>query len=157
MQVVWTLTIIGCREEVVIAGLLHDVVEDTAVTSAEIEQKFGHTVAELVRINSEPDKTAPWEVRKQHTLDTLTTAPLEAVMIAFADKLDNLRSIKDAVRIEGSALWARFNRPRSEQARYYRSLLVRFQDRLANTPAAPLLEDFASLVHEIFMIDSSPS
>ena len=49
----------GCVEEVVVAGLLHDTVEDTDMELADIEAEFGPGVAALVAGASEPDKTAP--------------------------------------------------------------------------------------------------
>ena len=53
----------GCPEHMVIAALLHDVLEDTPVTVEEIRSHFGREVAELVMALSEPDKKAPWEER----------------------------------------------------------------------------------------------
>ena len=57
----------GFSEEVVAAGILHDVIEDTSVTYNEIREKFNGRIAELVKSCSEPDRSLPWEQRKQHT------------------------------------------------------------------------------------------
>jgi (p)ppGpp synthase/HD superfamily hydrolase len=51
----------GCRTDVVIAGILHDVLEDTAVGSDELRERFGAEVLALVEGASEPDKTGTWE------------------------------------------------------------------------------------------------
>jgi len=66
-EVAQILTDAKCNEEVIIAGLLHDTVEDTDVAIGQIEQEFGHYVAELVSSCSE-DKSQSWEERKQHTI-----------------------------------------------------------------------------------------
>lgn len=79
----------GCDEDIVIAGLLHDTVEDTAVTVDDIIEHFGHHVAELVTAASEPDKLLPWEERKKHTLEFLAKAPLDVRHLICADKLHN--------------------------------------------------------------------
>ena len=46
----------NCSDEVLAAALLHDVVEDTEVTIDQVEEKFGHHVAEIVRGATELDK-----------------------------------------------------------------------------------------------------
>lgn len=65
----------GCSEEVVIAGILHDTLEDTETTERDLLDRFGPVVLEIVKGCSEPDKGASWEERKQHTLDELKHAP----------------------------------------------------------------------------------
>lgn len=62
----------GAAEEVVAAGLLHDTVEDTAVTAADIREKFGPRVEALVLACSE-EKDLPWEERKGRMLARVRT------------------------------------------------------------------------------------
>lgn len=54
----------GCTEETVLAGILHDVIEDTDVTDEDIRSAFGYRVMEMVKGSSEPDKSQSWEARK---------------------------------------------------------------------------------------------
>ena len=61
----------GCSEDVIVAGFLHDTIEDTDVTAEEISAAFGPRVAGLVTAVSEPDKSLPWKTRKQHTIEHL--------------------------------------------------------------------------------------
>jgi (p)ppGpp synthase/HD superfamily hydrolase len=118
-------------DAVVVAGILHDTVEDTAVTLADIREAFGGEVSRLVESVSEPDKRAPWEERKQHTIATLRSAGHDTLLIACADKLDNLRSMHRGERRAGPAFWDRFHRPREQQAWYYREVAaaIRAGDR----------------------------
>ena len=109
-------------ESLVIAGILHDVLEDTPVTYDLLADTFGAEVAELVQAESEPDKNLPWRERKEHTLTYLQNAPLEVRLIAAADKLHNVQSMIADSRIIGPELWKRFNAPFDEQAWYYLSL-----------------------------------
>ncbi|MDD6031952.1 MAG: HD domain-containing protein [Oscillospiraceae bacterium] len=112
----------GCGTEVVAAALLHDTLEDTAVTAEELEQRFGPEILALVQWESE-DKSLSWEARKQHTIDDLADAPFEVLLVACADKVSNLRSMKrDHDRI-GEQLWQRFRRGREQQAWYYGELV----------------------------------
>lgn len=63
----------GYGEDVVVAGMLHDVVEDAGVTYAELTSTFGKRVSTLVEKASEPDKSLPWRTRKAHTIDGIST------------------------------------------------------------------------------------
>ena len=109
----------GADDDVVIAGILHDVTEDTEVTEVLLEREFGSTVARLVADASEPDKSLSWRERKEHTLEHLETASFEAKLIAAADKLHNVQSIELDVATVGAAVWKRFNASREDQAWYY--------------------------------------
>lgn len=114
----------GYTEDVVIAGLLHDVVEDAKVTYKELDTEFGARVRDLVRKASEPDKSLDWDTRKRHTIDSLAAeSDQDARGLIAADKLDNIRSLAETLRSLGDKkTWAIFNAPRHRQHWYYRSL-----------------------------------
>lgn len=99
-----------CSKEVVAAGILHDVLEDTQITYEELSEQFGEKVANLVAAASEHDKSLSWELRKKHTIDRLTTASLEEIQVITADKLHNLKSIREDLIEHGEEIWNRFNR-----------------------------------------------
>lgn len=125
-EVAQILTAAGCDTELIIAGLLHDVLEDTTVTPETIEREFGPFVLSLIQSNSE-DKSRSWEERKQHTINYMThKASMEELLLACADKLSNLRSIKADYMECGDELWARFNRGKEAQSWYYSKLIDAF-------------------------------
>jgi (p)ppGpp synthase/HD superfamily hydrolase len=141
----------GSPEHVVIAGVLHDTIEDTPVSIDLIRSQFGPSVAELVLAVSEPDKQAPWEARKSHTLDTLESTPLpEALLVALADKLDNIRAIRDGLHTDGVEFWTRFNRPKHQQEWYYGGLAAIFSRRVTRAPGAALAAAFRGEVAQVF-------
>ncbi|MFO0950979.1 MAG: HD domain-containing protein [Isosphaeraceae bacterium] len=114
---------LGYREDVVVAGLLHDVVEDTSATIDDVRERFGPVVAELVGHGSEVKKDAegkkrPWIDRKRDHLAALADAPAEARAVVLADKLHNLASIK-ADLDEGRPVWTLFNADRASVLWYY--------------------------------------
>lgn len=80
----------GCEEEIVAAGILHDVVEDTKYSFEDIEKEFGKKVRDYVYDSSEPDKTLPWKERKVHTIEHIKNAPLGSKLIVACDKISNL-------------------------------------------------------------------
>ena len=79
----------GYDDEVVSAGYLHDVVEDTNYTIFDIEKEFGKGVADLVKGASEPDKSLSWEERKIHTIEETKNLPLRNKLVICADKINN--------------------------------------------------------------------
>jgi hypothetical protein len=111
-------------DDVVVAGFLHDVIEDAGVTSDELAEVFGSRVAALVQAASEPDKSLPWRERKEHTLAQLKSEEdADVIALVAADKLDNIRSLTETLRHDGSrATWALFNAGRRDQQWYYRKM-----------------------------------
>lgn len=144
------LLMAGCPEHLAAAAVLHDVIEDTSTTYAELENAFGKRIAELVRNISEPDRLASWEERKRHTIAFLGAADEETLLVAIADKLDNIRSIREDLTLRGEASWQRFNRGRTEQEWYYRSLERVFRERLNGGVGHCLAESFALEVAAVF-------
>ena len=128
-------------QNLIAAAALHDVVEDAGITIEEIEEKFGKRVRELVGSETE-DKRAElppsdtWRIRKEESLSVLAkTDDLGVLMVWLGDKLANMRSIYRDFKIEGEAMWQRFNQKNSsEQAWYYRSI-VKLTERLSHTSA----------------------
>jgi len=138
-------------EPLVIAGVLHDTIEDTPVTIDEIRFQFGQAVADLVLGLSEPDKQASWEDRKSHTLEHLRhTATEDVLLVSIADKLDNIRAIREGLEADGESFWLRFNRPKDLQAWYYLNLADVFSRRIINEPGTSLLKLFLREVRLVF-------
>ncbi|MBI4674795.1 MAG: bifunctional (p)ppGpp synthetase/guanosine-3',5'-bis(diphosphate) 3'-pyrophosphohydrolase [Chloroflexi bacterium] len=145
-------TLIECDadETLVIAALLHDVVEDTNTPLDAVRDAFGDEVAELVKALSEPHRQDPWEKRKQGTLEFLATASQEVLMLEVADKLDSLRDIRATLEREGEKTWQRFNRGRDQQAWYHRALAEIFTRRLATECGILLAREFDAHVRAVF-------
>lgn len=141
-----------CSQEIVVAGFLHDTLEDTAVTRDEIQAAFGEPVANLVSAVTESDRSAPWRQRKQETLNKLQVANEDVLVLALADKIDNMRSIRTYLQRDGEQIWKRFNRPREDQTWYFRSLGACFKARIHQVPALDLLPEFLRLVNEVFPV-----
>ena len=140
----------GCSDEVIIAGILHDTVEDTSITLDDIRETFGKKVSLIVKGASEPDKSLIWEERKSHTQDFLKGASMEVRFVALADKLNNIRAIaSDYVKI-GETLWKRFNRGKDAQKWYYQGLVQALRDDSADETYQVLHGQFAQEVSGVF-------
>jgi (p)ppGpp synthase/HD superfamily hydrolase len=115
----------GFDEETVIAGLLHDVVEDTPATFEDVAARFGPIVAETVRHcsevkNDETGRKRLWIDRKTDHLAALVHAPQAARAVTLADKLHNLTCIELDL-LEGKPAWSTFNAKRDQVLWYYRT------------------------------------
>lgn len=139
----------GCPDHVVLSGILHDTVEDTPVTLEEIRQGFGCDVAALVDAATESDRNDTWENRKKHTIGMVHTLSDEAAILVLADKLDNIRAIREDLEANGEAVWDRFKRPREQQKWYYESLAAAFAGRSADQQQS-LLNRFKAEVERVF-------
>ena len=140
----------GCPDEVIIAGILHDTIEDTSITLDYIRETFGEKVASIVAGCSEPDKSLPWEDRKEHTIEYLKTAPLEVRLVACADKLHNIRTIAAEYAKIGDKVWERFKRGREKQEWYYRGLVESFYESVNSREASPLFQELSADVENLF-------
>jgi len=129
MEVMGILIENNCSEDVVVAGILHDVIEDTCddndiirdIVRAEIQNKFGEHVLSIVNSESE-DKSKTWKERKQHTIDALADDSFEVQAVCCADKLSNIMSIYADVQSSGEKVWSRFNAPKDNLHWYYQSV-----------------------------------
>ena len=109
----------GASENAIVAGILHDTLEDTKTTYAELVKNFGERVADIVRACSEADKSQSWMERKKHTIAALRKcqdADVQAVI--FADKTHNLQAIHRDW-LDSDTVWMRFNTDPGSQMWYY--------------------------------------
>jgi (p)ppGpp synthase/HD superfamily hydrolase len=117
----------GGDEDLVIAALLHDVVEDCggAPMLKEVRRRFGQRVAKVVDGCTDADTypKPPWRERKEKYLRHLKTADADTRLVSAADKLNNVRSILSDYRAVGESVWSRFHSGREGTLWYYRTLL----------------------------------
>ncbi len=120
----------GGDENMAIAALLHDVVEDCGGEPmlTEVRRKFGIRVAKIVEGCTDAYTTPkpPWRERKERYLRHLKHADGATRLVSAADKLNNVRSILTDYRQVGDAIWERFNGGREGTLWYYRALLEEF-------------------------------
>jgi (p)ppGpp synthase/HD superfamily hydrolase len=146
----------GVSEDVVAAGILHDVLEDTHYTARPLEQDFGPAVLDLVLFASEPEKgpemtrqekARTWRARKTHTIEACVTASRDHLLVLVADKLSNLASLQEELYLRGDAVWTSFNASKEDIAWYHRTLRSALADRLQDTR---LFRLYTRLVDEVF-------
>lgn len=112
----------GLDDNVIAAGYLHDVVEDTKYNMEFIVEKFGIDIAKLVNDATEPDKSLSWEERKMHTIEIAKTLPLPSKLLICADKISNLESLLIKFNKTGKRDFSCFKRGEEKQKWYYTSI-----------------------------------
>src|ERR1700691_2653926 len=139
----------GGDEDLAIAALLHDVVEDCGGMPMlkEVRRRFGGRVARIVDgcTDSDTDPKPPWRERKETYIRHLKTADAETRLVSAADKLNNVRSILSDYREIGESIWARFNGGRDGTLWYYRALLNEFHRGRPNR----VIREFELAVREL--------
>jgi (p)ppGpp synthase/HD superfamily hydrolase len=137
-----------------IAALLHDAPEDQGgeATLAEIREKFGDDVADIVKECSDTLETPkpPWRERKENYVNHLAEASDGALLVSLADKLHNARAILRDFREVGDQLWQRFSvKDPKEHLWYYQSLLRVYKKRVNNWMVDELREVIGDLEYLI--------
>ena len=157
--IVWEF---GGDEDLAIAGLLHDTVEDGGGVAMRdrIATAFGERVAAVVvecsdSITEDPSDKAPWFERKARYLDAMRGKSDDAILVSAADKVHNARAILADHQTVGDALWSRFNPAAGPDGTvwYYRRLEEMIVPRLAvlGGRRAQLGTDLARTVDDLAM------
>ncbi len=146
----------GAEEDIVIAGILHDTIEDSVasakVTKEIIAKEFGENIAEMVNDVTEQDKSLPWIVRKQHALEHIPQMENDSLMVKSADVLHNLRDQIADYKQERDAMFKRFNKEASKEMRleHYRKLVDALNVAWIDNPLLPELEQAYKEVKELW-------
>jgi (p)ppGpp synthase/HD superfamily hydrolase len=139
----------GGDEDMAIAALLHDVVEDCGGMPRlrEIRKQFGARVANIVEgcTDSFGEPKAEWIERKKDYLHEVKHADVETRLVSASDKLHNVRTILADYRKDGDAIWARFSGKKDGTLWYYRALSDEYGRRNPNRITSELELSVAEL------------
>jgi len=145
-------------EDMVIAALLHDAVEDHGglLRQQDIEQNFGPNVARMVEglsdsFSEDASKKLSWMERKQAYIQRLRGEPEDVRLISAADKLYNARAILEDYREIGPKVWDRFKRGRSDQIWYFDELIAVFK----SFGTIRVVEELERVVEELRIISAA--
>lgn len=109
----------GYDDNVIAAGYLHDVLEDTKYTKEDLLTEFNEDVVSLVLGASEKDKGLSWEERKTETINTIKDFDLRHKAVVCADKISNLEDMRIIFEIKGEKNFSAFKRGYEKQKWYY--------------------------------------
>lgn len=143
-------------EDVIIAGLLHDTLEDVpGYTEDMLRAEFGDRVAAIVKEVTEDYTQAEkedhtirgnsWRIRKEKYLENLENDSEEALLVATADKIHNMRSAIDEYRIYGTDIWVKFKRDAENMVWFYTKAASIISARLVH----PLVDEMNRVLLEL--------
>jgi len=142
LEVAQTISSMTDDLEIIAAGVLHDIVEDTDGSLEEIKLRFGERVAAIVDSETEPEGvlTNPvetWHYRKEESLKTLkNSTDIGVKMLWLGDKLSNIRSLAALYSEQGESLWQNLHqKDPNQQLWYYRTVAETLELDLNRTGA----------------------
>jgi (p)ppGpp synthase/HD superfamily hydrolase len=148
------LALAKASENVVVAGILHDTIEDSIlekkVTPQMIEERFGEEVSELVVSVTEMDKDLPWKERKGLALSHVEHFSQGSVLVKSADILSNVTEIIDDYQRHGMKVFERFRATPKETLTHYGKTTKAL---IARWPESPLVGDLENLLEKIGEIE----
>ncbi len=144
VMVAHLLTTAGATKEVVMAALLHDVLEDTTVTRDEVLTVAGQAVVDIIDSVTE-DKTLPWEERKAAYVQQVVAGGESVWLVSVADKIHNAESLLDYIATVGDEAWSAFNRGKESKMWFEKSL----HEALGQVWQHPLLDTYGALITQL--------
>ena len=144
-------------EDTLVAGVLHDTVEDTDTTLDEIEKLFGKNVREMVDILSE-DKSLPVKERKQKQVEKFKTANHNILLIKLADIIHNSCDIMIVLKNYPKEEYQNaFYGSTKEKIEYAQERLNVIETAWSENPLLPeyksRLEEYKNLLKELGMLN----
>ena len=135
-------------EDVLLAALFHDILEDVPenYSRAEMKDEFGLRVVEIVEGVTKNSSLPSWQERADAYLEQLSRGSAESIIVAAADKFHNLSQTLEDLDRDGHSLWRRFRSTPSQQLWWYTSVRNVVAERLSDMP---LLDDLDVLIERL--------
>ncbi|MFH1621105.1 MAG: HD domain-containing protein [Patescibacteria group bacterium] len=143
VSVGFLLQIAGYDEEVVAAGILHDVIEDCGIKENSLAKEFTPRVAQIVRDVSEPKKYS-WNKRKEIYREHLRVSSTDALAVACADHIHNLKCILNSSKTN-KGIWKMFHATKQEKMYHEIEVLKIIAKRIKT----PLVKEYAEIISKL--------
>lgn len=144
-------------EDVIVAGILHDVLEDvrpSIYSEADMRGDFGDKITDIVKdvsedkVAGEPEK--PWIERKKGYLAHLDSlVNVEPMIVSTADKIHNLTDMLDEYERVGDELWEKFNASKDDELWFYKSFLEIIQKKAIPEKMKADLESLVNMLESV--------
>lgn len=140
-------------EDVLIAGLMHDALEDVpGYTPEMLEAKFGSRVKDIVlgvteEFKLKKEEAPSWKIEKIQYIETLKNASDESVVVSLADKIQNTRSLIEMIKNADKEALAKFGSSSKDKLWFHEEVLAVGEDRLGEDHL--LVDEFRSELMEM--------
>jgi len=147
----------GADEDVVVAGILHDTIEDSVeekkpAMPERIEERFGKKVLDLVMSITEKNKELSWEERKKEALKHIKTFSHESLLLKSADVISNASETITDYEKNGEDIFLKFNAPKEKIIENYLKVINTIIERWQENP---LNEDLKYLAYGLRSIQKT--
>lgn len=140
----------GAGEDTVVAGILHDTIEDSVaekkVTQEMLKERFDEKVAEIVASVSESNKTLSWEERKREALEHIQSFSHESLLVKSADIISNASELLKDYEDGGEAIFSHFNAPKEKILGHYQQAITAIIERWLENPLVDDLRAIAQML-----------
>jgi (p)ppGpp synthase/HD superfamily hydrolase len=149
----------GASEDLAIAGVLHDVLEDTSSTKEEVHKNFGDAVTVLVQGASEDEKLTKasneekkktWKLRKTQKIESVRKGGYDLRLLICADKLANIRDLIEDIRNNGEEIWSKFNATKEQEAWYYREIAAALASAGSSISDTRAYRELTACIQQVF-------
>lgn len=139
----------GAPDHLIAAGVMHDLIEKTDATPADLRERFGPRITGLVLAVSDDDRIAGYAKRKAALRRQVAGAGEEALTLFAADKLSKLRELRRETTGDStnSATPSRVRALRARRLRHYQRSLALLEERLHDSPLVRELRDELAMLH----------
>ncbi len=138
----------GFGEEVVAAALVHDVLEDTAVTESEMRQDLGDVVTDIVKAVSY-DHSLSWKEQRERYIESVHQAGEGAMAVSLVDKIHNAQSLLNLHAAGGPAIWSKFHTTKEQKIWFEEAMLAMLKEAWKH----PLVGEYEALVAKLRELD----
>ncbi|HCU71064.1 MAG TPA: phosphohydrolase [Candidatus Moranbacteria bacterium] len=146
LTVGFILACANAPEDVIVAGILHDTIEDSIeskkVSYEMLHERFGESVADMVQSVSETSKGLSWEKRKEEALRHIENFSHESFLVKSADIISNTSELIDDHARYGDEVFSRFNAPKEKFLDNYIKVI---ETIVAKWDENPLREDLSNV------------
>ena len=139
-------------EDIIAAGILHDVMEDCNVSKETLIKEFNIRIADLVEGETEEKMDLPkestWKLRKERSLDILRNTTDSGIKILWlSDKLSNMRSFYQEYRKDGNDMFLKLHEKDPKMHEWYYRSILECLDEFKDTE---VYEEFQRITDYIF-------
>lgn len=149
-------------EDIIIAALLHDTLEDTDYTIDELQEDFGGRVREIVEAVTEPKSTPeqkiPFREKKRIYAEQLKKGPKEALLVAAADKIHNFRTTVEDYTDDHERFIQDFGKNFEERLEAYQTIANVINSRLSGSILAEfnhVFEEYKQFIYQVQETEAS--
>ncbi len=144
---------ISASEDVIVAGILHDTIEDSIqekkVTKEMLSKRFGENVMKLVLSVTEQNRELPWEERKKEALEHIKDFSHDSLLVKSADVISNVSELIDDYGRDGEQAFLHFHASKEKTIIQQLKVIDAILKQWDENPLAKNLTSLAKSLSEI--------